>query len=132
MMMLWIHLLSFVYIAGAVSALRLILFPSLDLLAPEMRTLAAGAVMSRVRNVLPIALWIWTATGLWLLLPGAADWMWKDIAGGIAGVGLFVSVSLLTISPHRRLALRTQPRRLLLLNAGLICAAALLLLVYFR
>lgn len=131
-MMRWIHLLSFVYLAGALSALRLILFPSFDLLAPETRTLAAGAVMSRVRSVLPLALWIWTATGLWLLLPRTADWMWKDVAGGIAGAGLFVSVSLLTISPHRRLALRTKPRRLLLLNAGMVCAAVLLFAVYFR
>lgn len=131
-MIRWIHLISFILVGGALSSLRLIVLPSFGALAPETQTQCAGAIMSRARRVLRASLWLWLATGLWLLAGSTVRWDWREIVGGIAGFGLFVSVWLLSLSPNRRLALQTQPRRRLLLDLGLLCAATLLLVACFR
>ena len=113
-----LQLISLALTVGVIFALRLIVMPALTALPPEAATQAMGKAMSRTRRWLRLLLFVLVATEVW--------WVVASPVGTIR-LALIIVLSaivyLLTISPHRQLALRLHPYRRWFLDLGLITGA---------
>jgi uncharacterized membrane protein len=111
----WLQHISLALIVGVIFALRLIVMPALAVLQPEAAVKAMGKAMSRTRRWLRLLLFVLIVTEVWSIVASPV---------GTIRLALIIVLSaviyLLTISPHRQLALRLHPHRRWLLDLGLI------------
>jgi hypothetical protein len=127
-----LQLISLALTVGVCFALRLIVMPALTALPPEAATQAMGKAMSRTRRWLRILLFVLVATEVWLVVASPVGMIRTEtmiittVASALEPIRrvlivlLVAIVYLLTVSPHRRLALRLHPHRQKLLDVGMI------------
>ena len=132
MLIRWLQLISLALIVGVIFALRLIVMPALEVLQPEAAVKAMGKAMSRTRRWLRLLLFVLVATEVWWVVasPVGTIRTETEIRTVVTSASepirqtlilvLVAIVYLLTISPHRQLALRLHPHRRWLLDLGLI------------
>jgi hypothetical protein len=117
----WLQLISLALIVGVIFALRLIVMPALAVLQPAAAVKAMGKVMSRTRRWLRLLLFVLVATEIWQVVASTGEPIRLALIVVVVAI-----VYLLTVSPHRQLALRLHPHRNRLLDLGLITGAVTL------
>jgi hypothetical protein len=117
----WLQLVSLALMVGVIFALRLILMPALAVLQPEAAVMAMGKAMSRTRRWLRFLLFVLVATEVWSIVASPVGTIRLALLVVVVAI-----VYLLTISPHRQLALRLHPHRNRLLDLGLVTGAVTL------
>ena len=122
----WLHLISTILLIGTLFAMRWIVLPSLEVLAPEQSTLFMGKLMPKARRVMRLSLLVLITSGVYLSLKEGRDdmltpaWLFK-LAFAVATA---LVVLLLSVSPTRRLSMRVQPLRKQLLDLALALGIA--------
>ncbi len=128
MLIRWLHITSAIVLAGTLFALRVLVLPSLSILQPEEAIQLLGRLMTKVRRTLQVSLVVLIATGIYRALSAlfTTSWLWWSKL--ILSALLLVVVLLLSLSPERKLALKLQAERKVLLNWSLVLATLIILI----
>ncbi|MEP7270965.1 MAG: hypothetical protein ABI882_05650 [Acidobacteriota bacterium] len=130
----WLHPTSMILLTSTVFAVRYLVMPSLDALPAEDATVFMGKIMNRSRRVLRLGLLILVVSEVYLFAaqtPTQAS-SWRLLVKLALTFAVTLIVLLITVSPHRHLALRVEPWRPQLLDAALALLIALIAASHFE
>lgn len=124
-----LYLISLSLLTGTVFAVRCLLLPSLGVLTPEQATLLRGKLVPRMRRVLRITVIVLTGTGIYLFTQTSAS----VLSTVQLALTFMVAVVLwiVSVSPHRRIALEIERYRPQILNLALTILLALIIVYPF-
>lgn len=129
--MYWLHFISLFILIGIAFSLRYLVLPALVSLTPEQSVQLMGTLMPRVRRAMRLSLFVLLLSGIFIFADrGAIETLTRirHLARLVLTLVVAALVLFVTISPHRRLALRLEPQRKRLLEATLASLIALMLL----
>lgn len=128
-----LHLISLILLTGTAFSLRYLVMPSVTALKADDTTLFMGKIMNRSRRVLRAGLLILIATGVYLFASRSASEPMSNrlLANLFLTLAVTLIVFVMSVSPHRRLALWVEPRRRHLLDAALALLIALTAVSHF-